>query len=166
LVIALLGRPLADSSTASDYGISNNDLIEVRITAPRAAGRQETLADIPRHLYSQPRMLLEWIKCHPGALQQLITQNPRMAEAVLTDNVDFMMAIMNEQERQRKAQEAQRRAADAALNADPLDPAAQAKIAEAIRLKNVQENMEKAMEYNPESFGTVIMLYVPMTVNK
>lgn len=38
-------------------------------------------------------------------------------------------------------------------------------IAEQIRLGNVQQNMEKAIEENPESFGRVVMLYVPAEVN-
>lgn len=33
------------------------------------------------------------------------------------------------------------------------------------RLKNVEMNMETAMEYAPESFGQVVMLYVDCVVN-
>lgn len=32
-------------------------------------------------------------------------------------------------------------------------------------MKNIMQNYENAMEYNPESFGRVIMLYVPMQIN-
>ena len=52
-----------------------------------------------------------------------------------------------------------------ALDLNPLDADAQAKIAERIRLSNVQKNMEIAIEEMPEAFARVTMLYIPCTVN-
>ena len=51
------------------------------------------------------------------------------------------------------------------MNANPLDLEAQNLIAEEIKRKNVDANMEAAMEHNPESFATVIMLYINCKVN-
>lgn len=53
----------------------------------------------------------------------------------------------------------------AQLDANPFDEDAQKKIEEIIRQERVMENMQKALEDNPESFGRVIMLYIDVTVN-
>lgn len=51
------------------------------------------------------------------------------------------------------------------LNADPMDPEVQRKIAEEIERKNIEENMNMAIEEAPESFGQVVMLWINLKVN-
>jgi len=52
-----------------------------------------------------------------------------------------------------------------ALEDDPMNPDLQRRLEQIIQQKNIQENLESAMENNPEAFAHVIMLYVPMEVN-
>jgi len=49
--------------------------------------------------------------------------------------------------------------------ADPFDVEAQRRIEEAIRMENVQHNLEIAQEETPEAFAQVTMLYVDVEVN-
>jgi len=54
----------------------------------------------------------------------------------------------------------QRRAAE-----DPFDIEVQRRLEEAIRQQNVNSSLEQAMEYAPETFGRVFMLYINCEIN-
>lgn len=75
---------------------------------------------------------------------------------------DTFASVLREQVNARQEREQQRLRM---MNAHPFDTEAQRLIAEEIRQKNIEANMEAAMEYNPESFGTVVMLYINCRVN-
>ncbi|CUI14930.1 aspartate protease, putative [Bodo saltans] len=56
-------------------------------------------------------------------------------------------------------------AAAAPIPPDPEDPEYQRRLYEHIQRQNLEENLANAMEYTPEAFARVVMLYVPCTVN-
>ncbi|KAB7502210.1 Protein DDI1-like protein 2 [Armadillidium nasatum] len=75
---------------------------------------------------------------------------------------DHFAKVLREQQEARRDRERQR---IRLISADPFDMEAQKMIAEEIQQENINANMEAAMEFNPESFGTVHMLYINCFVN-
>lgn len=67
------------------------------------------------------------------------------------------------------ARGAQQQAATGAVQPDvafdPMSVEGQKAIEERIRQENVNENMQAALEHNPESFGRVVMLFVDCKIN-
>lgn len=56
-------------------------------------------------------------------------------------------------------------ASSSASAADPFDVESQRRIEKLIQEENIAANFESALEYHPESFGNVSMLYVQVSVN-
>lgn len=98
----------------------------------------------------------------PEQLALLKQNNPRLADALTSNRTEEFAKVMAEQMEERKRREDQR---IRMMKAHPFDSEAQKLIAEEIRQKNIEANMEAAMEYNPEMFGTVVMLYINCKVD-
>ncbi|CCI41785.1 unnamed protein product [Albugo candida] len=157
--------------TATSCGIQKDDLLLIKRKAPSLLdtpapfvvreGMQ--LYEIPRN--PSPQLLLEIFEKNPQLLPQLREGNVELATALERKSIrDIRMVLMQmhmkEASRQYKENEE-----TVALERNPLDAQAQIKIEETIRLRNVQQNMEIAMEQMPEAFAHVYMLYIPCEVN-
>lgn len=99
---------------------------------------------------------------NPDQVTLLKQNNPRLAEAFLSGDKEVFAEVLNLQLAEKSERERKR---IQMMNADPFDPEAQRLIAEEIRQDNVNSNMEAAIEYHPESFGQVTMLYINCKVN-
>ncbi|ETM52487.1 hypothetical protein L914_03917 [Phytophthora nicotianae] len=177
-VLMLNGSPLRLDQTFEQAGVKEDDLLVIvrnpsaaptaaRPAIPTSAGFTARpgmkLHEIPAN--PTPEILLDIMDKNPQLLAELQQVNPKLATALQTKSVsDVRMALMqmHMEAASRKFEEQQE---IEALERNPFDAEAQAKIAERIRLSNVQKNMEIAIEEMPEAFGHVTMLYIPCEVN-
>merc|ERR1719394_1231535 len=109
-----------------------------------------------------PAWIREMLSANPDQLAQLKQNNPPLAEAYASGSLEEFAKVLKKQQEARKEREALR---IRMMNADPFDLEAQRLIAQEIEQKNIDHNMELAMEASPESFGSVIMLYINCVVN-
>lgn len=92
---------------------------------------------------------------NPAMRQQVMEQRPDLA-AVLDSPERFAQLWQRMQNEEQAAQES-RRQQIADLNADPFDIDAQTRIAEMIRQERVQENLQNAIEHNPEGWSILLL---------
>merc|ERR1719419_2234059 len=109
-----------------------------------------------------PAWIREMLSANPDQLAQLKQNNPPLAEAYASGSLEEFAKVLKKQQEARKERDALR---IRMMNADPFDLEAQRLIASEIEQKNIDQNMELAMEASPESFGSVIMLYINCNVN-
>lgn len=109
-----------------------------------------------------PARVRDLFLANPDQLALLKQNNPRLADAFETGKLEEFARVLKEQLSEKERREVQRLRV---MQAHPFDVEAQRLIADEIRQKNIEANMEAAMEYNPETFGTVVMLYINCYVN-
>lgn len=144
-------------------GLQLPDFSKIRIpgASGSSGGAQAGPSTSKKSKEEDPAWISEMLKSNPDQLALLKQNNPRLAEA-LENNPEEFAKILREQQTARLERENARLRL---LTADPMDMEAQKLIAEEIASKNIEQNMEMAMEYSPETFGTVVMLYINCTVN-
>ncbi|CAA2981755.1 DNA damage-inducible 1 [Olea europaea subsp. europaea] len=112
-----------------------------------------------------PSALQQQLRNDSNVMAQLFQSDPELAQAILGNDLNRLQDILRSRNRQRGELRRQQEEEMALLHADPFDVEAQKKIEAAIRQKGIDENWAAALEYNPEAFARVVMLYVDMEVN-
>ncbi|XP_006887361.1 PREDICTED: protein DDI1 homolog 1 [Elephantulus edwardii] len=130
----------------------------VQLTRGLASGEKV----VSSQSFNNPALIRSMLLSNPHDLSLLKERNPRLAEALLSGNLESFSQVLMDQQRERALREQERLRL---FSADPFDLEAQARIEEEIRQQNVEENMNIAMEEAPESFGQVVMLYINCKVN-
>ncbi|XP_047471857.1 protein DDI1 homolog 2-like isoform X6 [Penaeus chinensis] len=167
MMVVFNAQPLTDDKkTLKDYGVKDGELIMVirGTSLLRQAAEQMQQQRQPQGGSGQddPAVIRDMLLANPEQLALLRHNNPRLAEALTSGDLDKFASVLREQQEMRRDRERQR---IRLLTADPFDMEAQRLIANEIQQENINANMEAAMEYNPESFGTVHMLYINCKVN-
>ncbi len=125
--------------------------------------RKFHLSDVPPEV--KPEELLNLCATHDNLLPQIMSQDPELGEKLATkDIVKVRTLIMQRALRQHKSIFARDQELKKIWD-NPDDEQNQKKIAEMIRLEQIEAARLMAMEQNPESFASVYMLYVPLEVN-
>ncbi|CAH8518790.1 unnamed protein product [Dicrocoelium dendriticum] len=113
---------------------------------------QNNILDIPN---VNAEVMRQALLNNPELRSALSAANPELASTI-NNSVDFARLL----EAQRAQRLQRRREWEEVVNADPLDPATQSRIADMIRQQNIDMHMESALEHYPETFAQVSMLFV------
>lgn len=101
-------------------------------------------------------------RANPSELTSLKLSNLPLADALESGNMEEFHKVLNEQHKRRRDDQMKRLRM---LTADPFDVEAQKMIAEEIQRQQIESNMQDAIEFMPEAFGQVHMLYIKCKVN-
>ncbi|KAH9561211.1 hypothetical protein CY35_05G008800, partial [Sphagnum magellanicum] len=166
--ILLDGRELQDTMQLRAAGLKENSMLKlISKLAPSSAGwsNASNWSINPDGSAANPIALQKQLRGDTVAMAQLQQRNPEIAQAVMQNDIELFQRLLQQQHQRRLDLKHQSQQPSELSNADPFDVDAQKRIEESIRQKNVYDNWEAALEYNPESFARVIMLYVDMEVN-
>ena len=186
-----------DSQTLQQCGMTHDSMLGVQIRNPQApshgssnpvrAQRRGPAPAGPRQgAPTDPEMIRLQAMGNPNILATIRASDPELANAV-QDPARFQQ-IFEEKLRQRVEMDAEIQRRNDLLSADPFNVDAQREIEEMIRQEGVIENLQNAMEHNPEGifllpmhlcsgsisysrnydlvFARVHMLYIPVEVNQ
>jgi DNA damage-inducible protein 1 len=158
------GQALQDANqTLRQLGINHNDILGLRVTRPQQPQQSgQTRASNPAARQASEQ-LRQQLLSNPTMQGQVRQVAPELVEAI-ADPARFERLFT---ERERRVREEQRRAQEEIdrLDNDINNPDSQAEILRRIRQQVIAKNQEEAFEQNPESFGTVTMLYIDVLIN-
>ncbi|XP_067659100.1 protein DDI1 homolog 2-like [Haliotis asinina] len=158
------GQAASGQSSAGAGALPQIDFGSIHIpgAGPAAAPRPIQPQNPTAAMMEDPDFIRQMLLSNPHQVALLKERNQPLAEALASGKPEKFREVFLKQQKERQEKEKER---IRLATADPFDADAQRQIAEEIRLKNVESNMETAMEFAPESFGQVVMLYVDCMVN-
>ncbi|KFY29969.1 hypothetical protein V494_08351 [Pseudogymnoascus sp. VKM F-4513 (FW-928)] len=154
--IYLNGQLLSDENKALEQlGVVDGDMLALHIrdvvgnTGVPQGGPAAQPARRPASRDEQdPEVIRLQLLGNPRMRQEVQRAQPELAAAV--ENPQRFAELFRQMQDQERTERMRRQQHIADLNADPFDIDAQTRIAEMIREERVQENLQNAIEHNPE----------------
>ncbi|KAL9382874.1 hypothetical protein Peur_023197 [Populus x canadensis] len=159
------GREMRNNEKLSALGVKDEDLVMMVSNAAALSAPSNNLGLNPDGSAVNPGAFQQQLRNDSNTMAQLLQADPELAQVILGNDLNKLQDLLRQRHRQRSELRRQQEEEFALLEADPFDVEAQKKIEAAIRQKGIDENWAAALEYNPEAFARVIMLYVDMEVN-
>ena len=127
------------------------------ISVPQSAPQSRPTSSGGSSSRQQQRLasMLQMLMSDPSQLQQVRQRFPELASAIERNDTARAMQLIGQLSGQGQRSE----------NVNEFDIETQRRLAETIRMENIQQNMEHALECMPEAFGNVVMLYINCKVN-
>lgn len=157
-----------ENMTLKEMGIKEGDLV---ILLKKASSNNAISSAAPEssQINSQIEYMRQQFLNDPQSSDQLRNSNPQL-HSILNDPEEFRRVMTNQLELLQQGfapnvmsphqQEELKKLQD-----NPDDPESQSKILEIIRQEQIDDNMKLAYEISPESFASVNMLYINISVN-
>lgn len=123
---------------------------------------EQDLLNMPEITLEQANKVRESFLNNPNELTSLKLSNMPLADALASGNPTEFHRVLNDQHKRKRDDQLKRMRM---LTADMFDVEAQKMIAEEIQRQQVESNMQDAIEFLPEAFGQVQMLYIKCKVN-
>ncbi|KAI0848080.1 hypothetical protein F5Y00DRAFT_97748 [Daldinia vernicosa] len=148
------GQLITDNSkTLRELDISDGDMLALHVRDMRgntgvAPAHREPQRRQPAALAQDPELIRLQVLGDARLRGELERANPQLA-AALENPQRFAQIFRQSADQQEEARRARMREIEA-LNNDEFNPESQAKIEDMIRQQGVMENLQNAMEYNPE----------------
>lgn len=145
-----------DNKTMEELQIADGEMLAVHVRDMRGS---TGVPDQPRRQQPRrrqgneqdPELIRLQVLGNPALRQQLLRQAPELAAAV-EDPQRFAQIFRDSQDREQRERLERQREIER-LNDDPFNIENQKKIEEMIRQERVMENLQNAMEHNPEGRG-------------
>ncbi|KAL6567676.1 DNA damage-inducible protein 1 [Orobanche gracilis] len=158
------GREIRNSEKLSAVGVSDGDLVMMLSNTSASGSRagapgNEVVGFNPDGSAVNPAAFQQQIRSDSNLMAQLFQSDPELAQAILGNDLNRLQDILRARRHQKSELRRQQEEEMALLYADPFDVEAQRKIEAAIHQKGIDENWAAALEYNPEAFARVVMLY-------